>query len=69
MGGIIMEIGDKICIWFDCENGMRMGTPGRILNIESDTDTVIVEYMVLGEIITKAFSAGQARTQISKFDD
>jgi len=61
-----MKVNDKVCIWFDQENGQKMGVFGKVVRIEKETDAVTVEYYCLGSWLFRVFTAGQARTHITK---
>lgn len=64
-----LKQGDAVCVWFDCEDGQRMGTPGVVANVNEETGAVTVHYMILGSKSVKIFTAGQARSHITKFDE
>jgi len=61
-----MKRTDKVCVWFDLEDGQKMGVPGIVTDVYEGS--VTVQYMILGEIVTKVFSEGQARTHLAKID-
>jgi len=55
---------EKVCLWFDLEDGQRMGTPAKVMDITDKGMTL--QYMVLGEIRIMFLSEGKCRTNVSK---
>lgn len=61
-----MKVGDRVCMWMDCAGEQRLGTLGRIYNIDKGSGVISVEYEFLKERYSRDFTEGEARTNLSE---